>query len=476
MSEPTVGGRQQQPTGPTVGEQAAAIGVQKITTVAVSSIATPAVGKVAGVAAGKLARSRRVRRIIAVVAVVAVVVACIPVFLAASTVVVAAGAISNFMTSSAVAVAQQNACYGTGIDVVGSPEDLTEEQAANLTAILGVVAQRGLGAGDAVITVMTALTESTLVNVGHGDTAGPDSRGLFQQRDTWGPLEVRMDPAGASGLFLDRLVAPELPLYRGNGVLINAAGDTRARTLPWMVAQSVQISAFANGSNYRKNYEQAVALVQASIDPTQMASANAAYWSARDVDGKDIGEAIFNKPVLDTEQIAYCSGTGGTGGGTGAAGPWGGWSNGEIPDEALSPLTWSLAHKLRPDAAAALTALNVQFNAVFGKNIAITDSYRSLAGQVAAKASWCARGACHMAAKPGTSNHGWALAVDLSSGINNWGTAERNWFVANAPALGWISPDWAQPGKGKEEPWHWEYVGTRTSTGDPSVLNPLVRL
>ncbi len=67
-----------------------------------------------------------------------------------------------------------------------------------------------------------------------------------------------------------------------------------------------------------------------------------------------------------------------------------------------------------------------------------------------------------MAATPGTSNHGWGLALDLGGGINSWGTTERAWMVANAPAAGWISPDWAQPGRGKEEPWHWEFTGAAT--------------
>ena len=56
------------------------------------------------------------------------------------------------------------------------------------------------------------LTESSLRNVDHGDTAGPDSRGLFQQRDGWGPLDVRMDPAGAAGLFYAAL--PTCPAGR----------------------------------------------------------------------------------------------------------------------------------------------------------------------------------------------------------------------------------------------------------------------
>ena len=30
---------------------------------------------------------------------------------------------------------------------------------------------------------------------------------------------------------------------------------------------------------------------------------------------------------------------------------------------------------------------------------------------------------------------------------------------ANAPAYGFVHPDWAEPGGSRPEPWHWEYVG-----------------
>ena len=53
------------------------------------------------------------------------------------------------------------------------------------------------------------------------------------------------------------------------------------------------------------------------------------------------------------------------------------------------------------------------------------------------------------AAKPGTSNHGWALAVDLGDGANDYGTPQNNWLIENARNFGFYTI----PG----EPWHWEY-------------------
>jgi hypothetical protein len=56
------------------------------------------------------------------------------------------------------------------------------------------------------IAVMTAIGESSLRNVNYGDKAGPDSRGIFQQRNNWGPLANRMNPYLAAKAFYGRLL------------------------------------------------------------------------------------------------------------------------------------------------------------------------------------------------------------------------------------------------------------------------------
>jgi hypothetical protein len=65
------------------------------------------------------------------------------------------------------------------------------EQVTNAAAITRVGQQLSVPARGQVIAVATAIQESSLRNLHHGDTAGPDSRGLFQQRTAW----VRM-PSG----------------------------------------------------------------------------------------------------------------------------------------------------------------------------------------------------------------------------------------------------------------------------------------
>jgi murein DD-endopeptidase MepM/ murein hydrolase activator NlpD len=138
-----------------------------------------------------------------------------------------------------------------------------------------------------------------------------------------------------------------------------------------------------------------------------------------------------------------------TGGGTLG---WGGYSNGMIPASKLCAIGVA-GHVLRCDAAAAYRSLAAAFEKRFGRHLCITDSYRSYAQQVtlyAAKPS--------LAALPGTSNHGWGLAVDLCGGIERFGSTEHSWMKANASRYGWTHPHWAEPGGSRPEPWHWEFA------------------
>jgi hypothetical protein len=151
--------------------------------------------------------------------------------------------------------------------------------------------------------------------------------------------------------------------------------------------------------------------------------------------------------------------TNGTSGNTSdgvSAGSWGDYSNGMIPASALCPLT-AAGQLLRCDAANAWNAMSAAYRTATGSPICITDSYRTLAVQVALRAEKPA-----LAAIPGTSNHGWALAVDLcEAGRTGMGftTPTFRWLEANAAGFGWVLPAWADPGRGQEEPWHWEYIG-----------------
>lgn len=80
------------------------------------------------------------------------------------------------------------------------------DQLANAAAIMNAGATLGLTATGQAIGVMTAMGESGLRNLNYGDTVGPDSRGLFQQRSNWGTLAQRLNPTTAATLFFRKLL------------------------------------------------------------------------------------------------------------------------------------------------------------------------------------------------------------------------------------------------------------------------------
>lgn len=142
----------------------------------------------------------------------------------------------------------------------------------------------------------------------------------------------------------------------------------------------------------------------------------------------------------------------------GVVGAWANYTNGGIPTTALCSPSWS-TKKARCDAVAALEAMNVEYKATFGVNMYLTSTYRTYAEQEA----------LHNenpigAAAPGTSNHGWALAIDFGGGINTFGSAQHNWMRSNSNRFGWFQPAWAQYYGSLPEAWHWEYAGAVAST------------
>jgi hypothetical protein len=139
---------------------------------------------------------------------------------------------------------------------------------------------------------------------------------------------------------------------------------------------------------------------------------------------------------------------------TGAGAAWGGFQNGQVPLTALAHPAQAPTAWFRPDAAAAFDRLSAAYAARFGHPLQVNDSYRDYAHQVSTKA---AKG--YLAAKPGTSNHGWGLAADLD--VGSYSDARYLWMRANAPRFGWDNPAWGQPGgSGPHESWHWEFNPT----------------
>lgn len=88
--------------------------------------------------------------------------------------------------------------------------EIKPEQAANAATIAAVASRRGLPERAVTIALATAMQESSLRNIGHGDR---DSLGLFQQRPSqgWGTVRQIQDPVYSAGKFYDHLV--EIPGY-----------------------------------------------------------------------------------------------------------------------------------------------------------------------------------------------------------------------------------------------------------------------
>jgi D-alanyl-D-alanine carboxypeptidase len=121
------------------------------------------------------------------------------------------------------------------------------------------------------------------------------------------------------------------------------------------------------------------------------------------------------------------------------------YRNGRIPPEALSAIGRG-DHRLAAPAAAAFAALELAARRD-GVSFAVTDSYRSYDAQVdlVRRKGLYSQGG--LAAEPGTSQHGWGLAVDLD---------------LDAEAQAWMRTNGARFGFEEDtprEPWHWAYKG-----------------
>jgi zinc D-Ala-D-Ala carboxypeptidase len=119
------------------------------------------------------------------------------------------------------------------------------------------------------------------------------------------------------------------------------------------------------------------------------------------------------------------------------------YGNGRIPASALEKVG-DTGHKLWSPAAESLTRLMADARKD-GVHIGITDSYRSYTEQVdlARRKGLYSQGG--LAAKPGTSEHGWGMAADLD---------------LNGKALSWMKQHGAEYGfvnNVPRESWHWAY-------------------
>jgi len=128
-------------------------------------------------------------------------------------------------------------------------------------------------------------------------------------------------------------------------------------------------------------------------------------------------------------------------------------TNGKLPSLVLRAIPWATSQYVRFDILDNLIALNKAFRGVFGYNLTVNEGYRTYARQQDYYAD--PPSGVGTAARPGTSNHGWGLAIDFGNLGGKYGKPYL-WMLANAPKFGFVNPLWARDGVGVEEPWHWE--------------------
>ena len=119
------------------------------------------------------------------------------------------------------------------------------------------------------------------------------------------------------------------------------------------------------------------------------------------------------------------------------------YQNGRVPADALAPIGAG-THRLAAPAAAAFDQMQAAARRE-GVTFGVTDSYRSFDAQVdvARRKGLYSQGG--LAAQPGTSQHGWGLAVDLDLDAR-----AQAWMRANGARFGFVEDT-------PREPWHWAY-------------------
>jgi hypothetical protein len=145
------------------------------------------------------------------------------------------------ITSSPVPACPEVAPVMVGdIEVPAGPvAGYCQDRLVNAAYIMLAARAQGIGQHTQAIGVMTAMGESSLRNIDYGDAVGPDSRGLFQQRDNgqWGTYEQRMDPYTAATSFFTKLVSIPgwkdlTPTQAAHAVQVNADPDHYAKWFP----------------------------------------------------------------------------------------------------------------------------------------------------------------------------------------------------------------------------------------------------
>lgn len=130
--------------------------------------------------------------------------------------------------------------------------------------------------------------------------------------------------------------------------------------------------------------------------------------------------------------------------------------NGKMPASSLVMIPWAPGYRVFAGALPSLVAMNAAYKAKFGTNLKINSAYRTLAQQATAVAELGSQ-----AGKPGTSYHGWGVAIDFG-GVGGFNSAKYQWLKANGAKYGWVNPAY---NISIGEYWHFQFTNQQSYTG-----------
>lgn len=133
--------------------------------------------------------------------------------------------------------------------------------------------------------------------------------------------------------------------------------------------------------------------------------------------------------------------------------------NGLLSPSILCLVPFMPSHYVHCPALADLNAFGSAYRGRFGEALPIDtwdrSVYRTLVEQ---EQTWLEIGP-PIAAAPGTSPHGWGMAVDMFEGDDyDFGSARYEWMLVNGPRFGWENKPWHWETGSVPEPWHFDYV------------------
>ncbi len=131
--------------------------------------------------------------------------------------------------------------------------------------------------------------------------------------------------------------------------------------------------------------------------------------------------------------------------------------NGKVAQKMLVAIGWDKEKTLiAAPALKDLNQLNAAFKKKFGRNLDVDLAYRTRATQ---DAYWVELGP-YIAARPGTSNHGWGTAIDTPETYHySFRGKYHKWLKMNSKKYNWVHRKILEEGSPYAEAWHFDYVG-----------------